>query len=183
LVLAAAATTLVRNLPAAPRLTFASPDRVEALNAALQLVAQRPLIGVGPGRAALVLASADGSTRVARYVHNEYVQVLAELGAVGGVLLAALLGTAGWLLFGQRRAARELFPWAGVVASLAAFALHSALDFLWHLPALPLTAALIFGLAIPVRKEGTCTAAPGSSSSQRSSPASPSPSPLPPSRR
>jgi O-antigen ligase len=128
-----------------------------------------------------VLTSADGSTRVARYVHNEYVQVLAELGAVGGVLLAALLGTAGWLLIRSRRAARELFPWAGVVASLAAFVLHSALDFLWHLPALPLTAALLFGLAIPTRKEGTCAAAPGSSSSQRSSPASPSPSLVPPS--
>jgi hypothetical protein len=48
-VLAAAAITPVRNLPAAPRLTLASPDRLAELDAAFQLVGQRPLTGWGPG--------------------------------------------------------------------------------------------------------------------------------------
>jgi len=37
-----------------------------------------------------VLARATGGTSVYRFVHNEYLQVLAELGLVGGILLEAL---------------------------------------------------------------------------------------------
>ena len=180
---ALAAAPLVLDVPAAPRLTLASPDRVDELRAAFRLVAERPLVGVGPGRAQLVLPSPDGSFRVARYVHNEYVQVLAEFGAIGAALLATLLGTAAWLLVRSRPAAREPVLWAGVVAGLAGFALHSAVDFLWHLPVLPLTAALLFGLALPVRKGDTCSTAHRPGSLQRSSSDSSSHSLLPSSRR
>jgi hypothetical protein len=43
--------------------------------------------------------------------------------------------------------------WAGVVAGLSALAVHSGLDFLWHLPAIPLTAAVLAGLAAPPLQE------------------------------
>ncbi|HSV64413.1 MAG TPA: O-antigen ligase family protein [Mycobacteriales bacterium] len=134
---------------AGARATLASPDRVDALRAALRLLAGSPLTGTGPGHATLQWAGPDGAVASIRYVHNEYLQVAAEYGAVGAVLLAAVLVAVGALL---RAAPRDRSPaWlsAGVIAGAGAFATHSAFDFLWHLPALPLTLAALLGLAAP----------------------------------
>jgi hypothetical protein len=35
------------------------------------------------------------------------------------------------------------------VAAICAFALHSGLDFVWHIPAIPLLAAALVGLVVP----------------------------------
>ncbi|GAA0240595.1 hypothetical protein GCM10010492_44690 [Saccharothrix mutabilis subsp. mutabilis] len=128
----------------AGRLTLASPDREGALDAALRLAAAHPVIGVGPGRGWFVWTRADGDARVMRYVHNEYLQVLVELGAIGLGLVACLLVAV--VLTVRRRAAG---PWAGAVAALAALVVHSGFDFLWHLPVVLLTAGLLVGLAAP----------------------------------
>jgi hypothetical protein len=73
------------------RVNLASPDRTGALRAALRLVAQQPLTGTGPGHANLRWKGRDHGSQLYAYVHNEYLQVAAELGLVGLVLLAALL--------------------------------------------------------------------------------------------
>lgn len=119
------------------RLVVSSPDRGRELRAALDVAHDHPVTGVGPGRAAVAWTGADGGVLVARYAHNEYVQVLAELGAVGLILLLAILGAitrAVWR-------ARAETPWpdlhAGAAAGLLAIAVGSALDFLWHVPAAP----------------------------------------------
>jgi len=130
------------------RLTLASPHRVSQAGAALDLVAAQPLVGTGPGRAELVWTQPDGSMLLARYVHNEYVQVLTELGGLGAVLLAVVLAGGAWLVL-RGRASAPAGLWAGVAAGLAALAVHSALDFLWHLGVIPLVAALLVGLVAP----------------------------------
>jgi hypothetical protein len=43
--------------------------------------------------------------------------------------------------------------WAGALAALTAFAVHSGLDFLWHIAVLPLLAGLLVGLAATDRSE------------------------------
>lgn len=126
------------------RLSLTSPDRAGALDAALRLVAAHPLTGVGPGRGWFVWTRADGDARVMRYVHNEYVQVLVELGVIGLGLMAFLLVAV--VLTVRRRAPG---PWAGAVAALAVLVVHSGFDFLWHLPVVLLTAGLFAGLAAP----------------------------------
>jgi O-antigen ligase len=68
-------------------------DRFGAVRAALALAADSPLTGTGP--AALVWTGRDGRVLVGRYAHNEYVQVLTELGTVGLTFLLALLAGAG----------------------------------------------------------------------------------------
>ena len=73
------------------QVNLASPDRTGALRAALRLVAQQPLTGTGPGHANLRWKGRDHGSQLYAYVHNEYLQVAAELGLVGLVLLAALL--------------------------------------------------------------------------------------------
>ena len=91
------------------------------------------------------------------YLHDEYLQVLLELGVVGALLLAW------WLLGNARAVGRHLrlvrrlglvggrSP--GVVATFAAaliaFGVHSGVDFLWHLPGLTLMAAAVVALASP----------------------------------
>jgi hypothetical protein len=130
------------------RLTIASPDRAAAARAALQLAADRPLTGTGPGRAVLTWVQHNGRV-TSRYVHNEYLQVLAELGFVGLALLVVLLASLAWTIWRGRLHAPSTAIWAGAAAGLAALAVHSGLDFLWHLPAIPLAGAVLAGLVLP----------------------------------
>jgi O-Antigen ligase len=129
--------------------TLASPDRTGALQAALRLVAQQPLTGTGPGQAELRWKGQDHGTQLFAYVHNEYLQVTAELGLVGLALLAVLLAAIARLLWRARPTGRPSTTWAGVVAATAAFAVHSGFDFVWHLPAIVLTVMLLVGIALP----------------------------------
>jgi len=173
-----AAATVTRT-----RLTIASPDRAAAARAALQLAADRPLTGTGPNRA--VLTWVEHSRRVtSRYIHNEYLQVLAELGFVGLALLVVLLVSLAWAIWRGRPHAPSTAVWAGAAAGLAALAVHSALDFLWHLPAIPLAGAVLAGLVLPTaidqeggiqppghppRRSSSCTEPDGVEPSSRSS--------------
>jgi hypothetical protein len=133
------------------RVNLASPDRTDALQAALRLVAQQPLTGTGPGHADLRWRGDDHGAQRFAYVHNEYLQLAAEVGLVGLALLAILLAALARLLW----RARPTGPgdarahWAGVVAAAAAFAVHSGFDFVWHLPAIVVTVTLLAGLVLP----------------------------------
>ena len=130
------------------RVNLASPDRTGALYAAVRLVAQQPLTGTGPGQADLRWKGQDHGNQLYAYVHNEYLQVAAELGLVGLVLLVVLLVAIARTLWRARPAGRAGATWAGVVAAAAAFAVHSGFDFVWHLPAIVLTVALLVGLVL-----------------------------------
>jgi hypothetical protein len=131
------------------RINLASPDRTGALHAALRLVAQRPLTGTGPGQADLRWKGHDHGSQLYAYVHNEYLQVTVELGLVGLVLLATLLVATARMLWRARSTDPASATWAGVVAAVAAFAVHGGLDFVWHLPAIAVTVTLLAGLVLP----------------------------------
>lgn len=128
---------------AGSRATLASPDRWAALRAAWHVVEGHPVTGAGPG-----LAQLGGGAGTFRYAHDEYVQVLAELGVPGLILLCLLLFAVFRALHQARPA--DLPVWAGAVAGCAALSVHAGLDFIWHLPAVPLLAAALVGLATPV---------------------------------
>ena len=138
-----------RRSVAGARLTVASSDRQAETSAALRLVGDRPLTGTGPGRATLFFADADGQPVAALYAHNEYLQVLTELGVVGLALTILLLGALARTVGSARATAPSRDLWVGAAAGLVALGVHSAFDFLWHVPALPLAAALLVGLTIP----------------------------------
>ena len=92
------------------RLTIASPDRAAAARAALRVTVERPLTGTGPNRAVLTWVQ-DGRRVTSRYAHNEYLQVLAELGVVGLALLAALLVCLAWTVGRGRPHAASTAVW------------------------------------------------------------------------
>jgi O-Antigen ligase len=133
-----------------PRLSVVSADRAGAAGAALRLTAEHPLTGVGPGRIALVWTTSGGRTVISRYAHNEYLQLLVQLGVVGFLLLLVLLAAITRMVWQGRAAAPSPRLWAGVAAGLVALAVHSGLDFLWHIPAIPLLGALLISLTTPI---------------------------------
>jgi hypothetical protein len=129
------------------RMTVASAARSGEAAAAIRLIASHPLAGVGPGHA-LRWTSLGGSVSVDQYAHDEYLQVLTDLGIVGAALAAILLVAAGRLLWRARAISPDRALWAAAVASATAFALHSGFDFLWQVPAIPLIVAALVGLAL-----------------------------------
>src|SRR5215211_3441022 len=137
----------------ASRASVASSDRVQAARAALRLVERRPWTGAGPGQATLYWVGPDGRTLTIRYVHNEFLQVLAELGTIGLALLLLLLAGVARMVWRGRDLVGTPATWAGIVAGLSALAVHSSLDFLWHLPAIPLAGAVLAGLTAPPLEE------------------------------
>jgi O-antigen ligase len=136
------------------RASFASPNRSNAAAAALRVVADHPASGVGPGHVVAQTTTSNGRVQVYQYVHNEYLQVLAELGTIGLALLAALLLSLARLLWRSRSDNAEPELWAGVAAACAAAAVQACFDFVWHVPAVPLTVAVLIGVAIvPVARD------------------------------
>ncbi|WP_329108880.1 O-antigen ligase family protein [Micromonospora sp. NBC_01699] len=137
----------------ASRGNFSSPGRSGAATAAFDLVAANPWFGTGLGQARFVWLTSDGNGALALYAHNEYLQLLVDLGVVGGVALLALFAA---MALAVRRGGVDPHRAgirAGALAALTAFAVHSGFDFLWHIAVLPLVGALLVGLAAPATGE------------------------------
>jgi hypothetical protein len=85
-----------------------------------------------------------------RDAHNLYVETLSELGIIGLVLLAVLLGTP--LVAGLRSRATPLVPAA--VGAYVAFLLHNAIDWDWELSGIALTGLLAGSLLLVAGRRG-----------------------------
>jgi hypothetical protein len=134
--------------------------RVEHTQAALRMLADRPLVGQGLGSyGAMMREFNDPEGNLTSSAHDEYVEAGAENGVLGiGALLAVLAGAA-WLGLGHlRRPAAAAGPddlrapmLVGAVAAVALFLVHSAVDFDWYYPVLSALAAIGLGTMLPAR--------------------------------
>jgi O-Antigen ligase len=135
------------------RLTTDSAHRGEAASVAVSQILSHPVIGVGPGHGQVRWHDPSGASHTMEYVHDEYLQVLLELGAVGGALLLVLfVACLRWARSGRPGGTRPSSGQpssAAALAATAAFAAQSGVDFLWHVPALPLVVAAVFAFAGP----------------------------------
>jgi O-antigen ligase len=113
----------------------------------------------------LTWASGSGSS-VYRYAHNEYLQVLAELGAIGGLLLAVFLVVIIRRLYHARSGNAAVA--AGALAATTALAVHAGFDFVLHIPAIPLLAAALIGSASPEVSVGRLTQQAGETPGEES---------------
>lgn len=116
-----------------------------------RLALLEPLKGHGLGTFFLAYyLEYQGNEWYARFVHNHYLQVLAELGLVGFGLLAAFLTTCARKARQQVRHGSFTPYFPGLLAVMAAFLLHIGGDFSWNFPG----AAVIFfasaGVAVGV---------------------------------
>lgn len=107
----------------------------------LRMVLDRPIAGVGAGAWEVEIPryqSASASVEDDFYAHNDIVQILAEYGLVGWVLLLCLLAYLSWtactLWPGTHRSHRPLDPIRAVsLCSVLAFLLVSNAGFPWRL--------------------------------------------------
>jgi hypothetical protein len=123
---------------AATRLSATSAERADLARVTAEQFLAAPLTGTGPGRLDLLYVDHRGALVQASFTHDEYLQTAAETGLVGLALVGAALGALA--LAGARRWRSAAGP--PVLAVTAAFAVHSAFDFLWHVPVLPLLLVL-----------------------------------------
>ncbi len=139
-------------------------SRLFVWRSAMPGLAAQPLIGAGARTfydACITNRTPDSPPWMqdAQFVHNDWLQLLAEYGWLG---LLLLLG----VLFAHFRQASIFLKWyaterfpltgvltsrslgmvAGAVAALVAVLVHALFDFHFHVPAIALTAAFLFGI-------------------------------------
>lgn len=116
--------------------------RGQLWTAAADFARDEPVAGIGPGWFAggnPVSGDAD-----LRWAHHGYLQAAAELGIVGLVLVAALVG---WVWAALWGATRDQPVGASLAATaLTVVGLHAAVDYVWHFPAVLLVASILFGV-------------------------------------
>jgi O-antigen ligase len=135
---------LTHDAPAVPALEQALTERRAVLwQEAMEIFATQPVLGIGPGMFATTSPTALADPD-ARWAHSEPLQIAAETGIVGVLLLAALLSWTYVALWQSRQT-----PQVVVIgtAALTAFAVQATADYLLHFPALVITVAVLAGLA------------------------------------
>ena len=138
------------------RVNLHSPSRSNAASEVLHIFKAHPAAGVGIGNVLITRTDASGRLHVQRYVHDEYLQTLAEDGIIGAALLATVLGALARLLWLSRPGdAAKRVLWAGVVAACAAAAVHAGFDFVWHVPAIPLILMALMGIVVKPASNGS----------------------------
>lgn len=116
------------------------PVRQTLWEVALGLWRAHPVTGGGPG--SYVLVNPYGYDPDTMAAHSSLLQVGAELGLVGVVLLAALVA-AGYVLAGRGAAPYAILA----TAAWTALWVHSLVDHLFDYPAVPLLAGVVLGWA------------------------------------
>lgn len=120
---------------------------------AIDAFGEEPLVGHGAGT---YVFSWDRHRSIPISVHNAhslYLQSLAELGLIGGLLVLGLVGSALWFGFGAWRdasePAREAF--AALFAAMLLFAVGAAFDWFWQIAALGAIFFLAAGALVGAR--------------------------------
>jgi len=120
----------------------------------VRMIADHPWTGTGLGTFALVYPAYElsGAPQLfLAHAHNDYLEYLAELGAVGFCLLVGgvlYLAARAFLAWRVRRDPQVKALGLGLLASLAGIMIHSLTDFNLHIPANTLLFVIVLGLAI-----------------------------------
>jgi hypothetical protein len=122
--------------------------------------AAHPLQGVGTGGFEVEWLRERPFAEGARDAHSLPLETLAELGLVGALLLAAVLG--GIALAARRVQADDPVLAAGPAAALTAWLVHASLDWDWEMPALTLVALGLAGMLV-ARSGGGAAGPPAAS--------------------
>ena len=139
-------------------------DRIEIWRDTLHLIAAVKWTGCGLGafKQGFFQYQTIAPVNTVDFAHNDYLQIVAELG-IPGSLLAAVL--AGWILARTlavvlwRRGAENWELAVGLFASMATLAVHSLADFNLYIPANALALAWLGGVAVSSNRELRCGAA------------------------
>jgi O-antigen ligase len=128
------------------RLVELGSNRAEYWRVALAVWADHPVIGVGSSGYAVEWFKRRRIGENLHDAHSLELETLAELGVVGGAILAALLGSVALAARHVHRADPVLA--AGPVAALVVWLLHASLDWDWEMPAVTLVAVVLAGMLV-----------------------------------
>jgi O-antigen ligase len=106
--------------------------------------------GLGAYERGLYLFKKAAPVNTVDFAHNDYLQILAEMGIVGFVLVMLIAGTIAWRLLDVvlRRSNHRTWELAvGLLCALLAIGLHGFVDFNLYIPANALVAAWLGGMA------------------------------------
>ena len=125
--------TTAKAYPATLPATVVRPGRAVLWRAAISLLAERPLLGIGPDNYRLRYGESAGLPAFDRRVHtnNMYIEVLVGAGIVGGVAFAWLCWVVATEVAAALRASRgtTLEPaTAAIAAAVVAIGLHGLVD-------------------------------------------------------
>lgn len=130
---------------------------------------EHAVTGVGPGQYDAVFpAYRPPSIQLAPgWAHNEYLQLLAEYGVIGGVIVLAGLGCLGWGIFktskfaerggsdlGFKASNRSAF-FLGATIGLGGVLLHAMVEFNLHIPGIAIPFAVVAGVLASTLRFGT----------------------------
>ncbi len=131
--------------------TLTSEGRVELYRESVPLIAAYPVFGCGLGGFESAFRKFKKSEPLLRddYIHNDYLQYLAELGVAGFALAAVLLGGLAAKAWRAAAAPDPATRWLGLActAAMTAILLHSFADFNLYIPANAMTLSWISGIA------------------------------------
>jgi putative inorganic carbon (HCO3(-)) transporter len=128
-------------------------DRIEIWRNTLQLISAYKWTGCGLGafKQGFFQYQTVAPVNTVDFAHNDYLQIVAELGIPGSLLVAVL---AGWIaarmlaVVWRRRNARNWQLAVGLFASIVTLAVHSLADFNLYIPANALALAWLGGVAV-----------------------------------
>jgi hypothetical protein len=120
--------------------------RCDYYRVALASTMSKPLLGLGAGNFRGEYVRERRTREEPRFVHSLPLQLSAELGIVGLLLGATVLGCVGVAAarFVRSGAARDA-TFAGAIAALGYWVAHASIDWLWQLPAVSLPAFALAG--------------------------------------
>ena len=121
-------------------------QRTEFFRDGLRIYAQSPVIGNGLGSVEGLVTSVQSFYYESKYVHNHYIQVLAEMGIPGLLAFLAILGSAAVTLWKRRREGEEDALLPALCACLAMAALHAAAEAVWSLGQYQTMALLVLSM-------------------------------------
>jgi O-antigen ligase len=127
--------------------------RVQIWQDTLKLIAAYPWTGSGLGtyERAFFQFKTIAPLKTVDYAHNDYLQILAELGFPGLLLAAGVIGWILWSILGVVLSHRNRPTWelaVGLLGAFIALGVHSLADFNLYIPANALALAWLGGLAV-----------------------------------
>jgi hypothetical protein len=128
------------------RLSDVGSHRLSYWRVAVDVAADHPVAGAGPGAFAVEWLRRRTIDERVRNTHSLALQTLADLGLVGFGLLAGVLAACALAARRVLRADRALA--AGPAAAALTWALHAGLDWDWEMPAVTLVAVALAGLLL-----------------------------------
>jgi tetratricopeptide (TPR) repeat protein len=127
--------------------------RAEFWRVAIDAFGEEPLAGHGAGTYQFSWDQLRNVPTAVHHAHSLYLQAFAELGAIGGLMVLAMVGILLWSGLAAWRAARgpqrELY--AALFAVILAFAVGAAIDWFWEIAAVGAVFFLASGALVAAR--------------------------------